>query len=1802
MTITHSLYKSLLWIIATMVVWWSFAYAQQATFMNPTDNSTVSSRVRFFGTGSAGHDVTLSLTYSWTTLWSQTGDISTGWYWNIQWSSLLVSSGNYTWTLVTQSWWSVVWTSYVNFAIDPTMNISYLRGRKDDSTDPTEIQAIWFTHSWTVYSIETSASWVYLNGYDAYGNAITSIELTDDQSALYTGNQFHVAVDEQEYIYLTTNLLQWGCLFSWTTYEVCEPHGWPSSILRSFTKIDNVGNVYRSTGYTTFNSVDSFSASINDMELIGWILFAVGRVRGDWSFFGNGGNSDQWYLLGIDIFNGTVVFPAVTDPDTYFTDIELLDSGEFVFAWVGLDTTILGFSSTVSGPFIAKTDGSFSGLRYTGTNSSSVSASYLEIDGTNIYVWGSIASSVDSFLSEPAKYFSDDEIVVAQYDTHGNRWRLSYATGSENEHIDGLVVTDNEEVYAYFSSDSNDLLSFGSWTYDASSDHIFVTRLDPSDGMHITQVSASGAYYPDYIRPQSRSYWLSAIAGSFTANVGVSFLWLSWTLFPDINSHSLLFIDHLLTDTDPYDFWFTGHEYLSWATVISQWPSILSWISNYVEIVFSAGTGTITVSSGWSDRSITIYENLIAYSGETITFDLPTNFTDTIWSTSLNFSVGDDEYSFVVSVRDEVVVTINNPLSGSMVSFPLTSSGNATNTQTGDYVTIIYSGTVVGSSSLDSLNWWARSLLTPDQGDWSILVEVTPYNRNNAQIGSTVTATINADSTNPTITISPQTALWTTSIITWTLSESGTINVSVNGQTFSDTLSSAGTRTWNLSTPLWIGTYTVFATGTDDLGHLWTWSQTVTIDPVTFFPTGRPQRFGSSGNDIVNDVAVDTEGNVYTVWSFQEQLTLWATTLTSNGEDDVVVIKYNSGWVIQRATGFGQADFDRWSSLALDSDGSVYIAGSFKNNDLTRNGTTLTHQGNRDIFVTKLTSWWAMEFLTGGWWNFTDVATDMAISADGLIHLAVQTSSTPFVMWTISLTNDSYDFSLLTLNSWWVAQRWNNYHANGNDIALWVGVDHEGNITVVWHVDNLSQAHVRQYSSGGSFLRSGTFTGGTTHAQSVVVDSQWSITVHGYYSGASVSVWGVILPTSTDTDAFLVNYSSWWVVQRATWFGWSDDDVGYDITTDSQDNTIVVGHYSGSMTLWSTTLTSNGQNDTYVATFSSGWSIMHSTWFGWSDNEYWYGIAVDIFGYVYVWGYYDSLSMNVGGRTLESNGPSDAYITRFPFGSGISSISTPDITPPIVITWWLFSYPSSMIVTGWVAYGSSATISMNITSWTIGNTYQFSGAGLSWTTITWSLTSIPQTVDLTLITSDQHSIFTYTLLNSSVILWIDTGIVHHDTTSPSVPILVSPADTSTVSSSTVTFDRSDSTDSGVWTKQYSLEFADNATFNSSTTHHYSWSLSTGAVFTSGTYYRRVYATDFLDTRSATTTSRSFTVINDDITPDQMTFIYIPDAELDTTYRSNLETVFGMSDGVTTTMTISQWTLIINGIIQWSRSATIQNNDTVEIQITSSDDNDIAISSLVTIGWMQATFTVETRDSDFSEFESGEPYKINIGGDDTPEEDTPVTITLEVVDIDDEPIDNYDERVWFSINFRDSSSDSRRNVTEDTDYVLFEDGDVYNFSRGDNGYAILEDFIEFRRDGEFNVIVEEEGNPDIVGSHIFDVDQDNTTNNQHSSGDDDDDDDDNDNTDPFANRVPLLTAEQKILIYRKLTTQLRPYPHSMECRLLVWLDELIDERLFESQQKLIFLSNLTAKNKEAYMQQILEYIQDIAEFQQERACY
>ncbi len=199
----------------------------------------------------------------------------------------------------------------------------------------------------------------------------------------------------------------------------------------------------------------------------------------------------------------------------------------------------------------------------------------------------------------------------------------------------------------------------------------------------------------------------------------------------------------------------------------------------------------------------------------------------------------------------------------------------------------------------------------------------------------------------------------------------GTGNALITG-TFS------GTNTFGTNTLVSAGAQDVFVTKYDPSGSvLWA------------------RRAGGPGDDLGNEITVDSAGNAFVTGEFNGIATFGGTNLNGLGGADAFVAKFDPSGTITRIWHIGTPGDDRGRGVGVDAVGNVYVHGEFTG-VLNYGGLLVTSAvGSRDVFVLKTGATGNPLWLKRAGSASTDTGGNLAVAANGDAFVAGSTLSNP---------------------------------------------------------------------------------------------------------------------------------------------------------------------------------------------------------------------------------------------------------------------------------------------------------------------------------------------------------------------------------------------------------------------------------------------------------------------------------------------------------------------------------------------------------------------------------------------------------------------------------------------------------------------------------------------------------------------------------------------------------------------------------------------------------------------------------------
>lgn len=359
------------------------------------------------------------------------------------------------------------------------------------------------------------------------------------------------------------------------------------------------------------------------------------------------------------------------------------------------------------------------------------------------------------------------------------------------------------------------------------------------------------------------------------------------------------------------------------------------------------------------------------------------------------------------------------------------------------------------------------------------------------------------------------------------------------------------------------------------------------------------RRAGGASYDEGRGVATDGAGNAYVTGLFQGVASFGNSNLTSSGQSDVFVAKYDPAGTLAWVQRAGGNDFDESHAIVLDAATNIYLTGYFDAN-ATFGGILLrNNSGSSDVFVAKTDSrgvfLWARQ--AGG--NGEDIGA--AVVSDGTNIYVTGCFETSATFGSTNLTSNgttgAKDVFLAAYDATgtlrWVQQA----GGAGDDCGHALALDSSGTIYMTGEflspaafgttnlVGSGKDIFLAKYGPTGNlgWVRK---AGGNNNiygdsGQGVQVDRAGSVYVAGYFSGtASFGVTN--LASSGFDDLFVAKYDTSGQAQWVRKAGGGNLDVAYALALDAATNIYLTGFFYGTAAFGWTNLTSSGFEDLFV--------------------------------------------------------------------------------------------------------------------------------------------------------------------------------------------------------------------------------------------------------------------------------------------------------------------------------------------------------------------------------------------------------------------------------------------------------------------------------------------------------------------------------------------------------------------------------------------------------------------------------------------
>ncbi|MBD3336737.1 MAG: hypothetical protein GF355_14590, partial [Candidatus Eisenbacteria bacterium] len=424
------------------------------------------------------------------------------------------------------------------------------------------------------------------------------------------------------------------------------------------------------------------------------------------------------------------------------------------------------------------------------------------------------------------------------------------------------------------------------------------------------------------------------------------------------------------------------------------------------------------------------------------------------------------------------------------------------------------------------------------------------------------------------------------------------------------------------------------------------------------------QTYGNFADDHGEALAVDAAGNLFVTGDFEYAVALGGDALYSRGNTvDLFVASFDGSGGHRWSEHFGGLGWDRVEAVATDADGNVVVTGCYCGS-VDFGGGSITSAGERDIFVAKYDAagnhLWSL-----GFGDITYFDCGMGVAADDIGNVYITgffSGSADFGGGTLTSAG-SYDIFLAKYdeggNHVW-SQRFGD---GSSQMGLAVAVGSGGNIAITGHcVGMVDFGGGPLGGTGGWNIYVAVFDPSGAHQWSrgfgsvfddygycIAMDGTGNTVIAGGF-GDTIDFGGGPIFNHGGRDGFVASYNPSGVNIWSRGLGGDGNDAVRSVAVDPAGNVVIAGEFEGTVDFGGGGLVSAGEYDAVLAKYTISGAHIWSQRFGDSDSDRGRSVDVDEVGSILLAGEFSDF-IDLGGGPLMSTSGDDVFLAKFD-GSG----------------------------------------------------------------------------------------------------------------------------------------------------------------------------------------------------------------------------------------------------------------------------------------------------------------------------------------------------------------------------------------------------------------------------------------------------------------------------------------------------------------------------------------------------------------------
>jgi uncharacterized protein (AIM24 family) len=390
------------------------------------------------------------------------------------------------------------------------------------------------------------------------------------------------------------------------------------------------------------------------------------------------------------------------------------------------------------------------------------------------------------------------------------------------------------------------------------------------------------------------------------------------------------------------------------------------------------------------------------------------------------------------------------------------------------------------------------------------------------------------------------------------------------------------------------------------------------------------QGFGDSSQvQHGQSVTFDASGNVVMTGDFQGTVDFGGGPLTSAGLWDIFLAKFDASGTHLWSQGFGDASGQGGVSVAYDPSGNLVMTGSFWGT-VDFGGGPLTSAGQSDIFLAKFdsggTHLWSQRFGDGSCQNGYSVALDSSgnVVMTGKFYGTVDFGGGPLT------SAGDHNIFLAKFDASGTHLWSQGFGDASHQYGLSVAFDPSGNVVMTGYFSGtVDFGGGPLTSAGGDNIFLAKFDASGTHlwsqgfrnqwGYSVALDSSGNVVMTGFFVD-TVDFGGGPLTSAGGQDIFLAKFDTNGTHLWSQGFGDGSDQIGQSVAFDPSGNVVMTGSFWGNVDFGGGPLTCAGWSDIFLAMFDASGTHLWSQGFGDASIQFGRSVAFDPSGNVVMTG------------------------------------------------------------------------------------------------------------------------------------------------------------------------------------------------------------------------------------------------------------------------------------------------------------------------------------------------------------------------------------------------------------------------------------------------------------------------------------------------------------------------------------------------------------------------------------------------------